>query len=518
MSITWAPAMARAARVAAIPLLLFVGLAVWAFSSPVGSSPDEDWHLVSIWCGHGIEPGNCESSPVPGERSVPAALPNAPGCFAAHPDISAQCQSRWFHPDVTTLVSTSRGNFAHAYPPVFYFTMNVFVHGGIQSSVMTMRLVNAALFVGLMTATYWLLPRRRRTMLVLGAAITLVPLGVFLIASINASGWAFTSAAVLLPALVGFFESAGRRRVGLAAVALVAALMGAGARADAAVYAVIAVGLAVLLALPRRSRSWRLLPLPVLICAMSGAFYLTSGQSTFASSGMPGGTVTAGVASQVLHDVLNVPSLWAGAFAYGSWGLGAVDVPLPAIVVFLNLATFGGLVYAGLRQTGRRKVLAVVLALGAAWAIPTLILVRSHIDVGGLVQPRYILPLLTLLAEVALFRVGSRAPQVTRGQLVVAMSALGLTNLVSLYTTLRRYLTGLDAGALDVTSRPEWWWPFPAPPVVVWAIGSLAFAAALVLTAFVVARDDTDVAVGSPSARPMRTAPASEPAPRPAAA
>lgn len=518
MSITWAPAMTRAARVAAIPLLLFVGLAVWAFSSPVGASPDEDWHLSSIWCGQGTEKGICESSPLPGERRVPAALPNAPACFAAHPDISAQCQSRWLDPEVTTLVTTSRGNFNRAYPPVFYFTMNFFVHGGIQVSVMTMRLVNAALFVGLMTATYWLLPRRRRTMLVLGAAITLVPLGVFLISSINASGWAFTSAAVLLPALVGFFESAGRRRAGLAAVAVVAALMGAGARADAAVYTVIAVGLAALLALPRQWRSWRLLPLPVLICAMSGIFYLTSGQSTFASAGMPGGTVHASVASQVLHDLLNVPSLWAGAFAYGGWGLGAVDVPLPAIVVFLNLATFGGLVYAGLRQTGRRKVLALVATLGAAWAIPTLILVRSNIDVGGLVQPRYILPLLIMLAEVALFRVGPRRQEVTRGQLVVATAALGLTNLVSLYMTLRRYLIGLDAGALDVTARPEWWWPFPAPPVVLWAIGSLAFAVALVLTAFVLARDDTDADVEAPAARPMRTAPASEPAPRPAAA
>ena len=48
----------------AIPILIVViaaavaGLA-WAISSPIGSSPDEDYHLASIWCPPPVESSGC---------------------------------------------------------------------------------------------------------------------------------------------------------------------------------------------------------------------------------------------------------------------------------------------------------------------------------------------------------------------------------------------------------------------------------------------------------------------------
>jgi hypothetical protein len=535
VSIPGARGITTAARVAAIPVLVFVALAVWAVSSPVGSTPDEDWHLSSIWCGQGIEQGVCEPSSVPGQRKVPEALPNAAACFAAHPDVSAACQTEWFDPEKRALVSTDRLDVNGAYPPVFYFTMHVFVGPEIARSVMTMRLVNAALFVGLMTATFWLLPRRRRTMLVFGPAVVLVPLGVFLIPSINASGWALTSAAVLLPAVVGFFETTGRRRLGLAGIAVLAAVIGAGARADAAVYTVIAAVVATVLVARWERREWKLFALPVLICAIGALFYLTSGQSEIAGTGLHGSAVDAGTTSLLISDLLNVPSLWAGVFAYGSWGLGWLDTPMPAVVWVVNMATFGGFLFLGLRMADRRKLVALVTVVLAAWLIPTVILVQSRTVVAGLVQPRYVLPLLITLAQVALFRVTGRPRLVTRAELVVAAVALGGTDLVSLYTNFRRYLTGLGAGTLDVAARPTWWWPFPAPPVAMWAVGGIALAVALVLGALAVSRaddraddrannrTDEEAAAAEPDREigavgPRRTAPASDPAPAPAAA
>jgi len=38
---------------------VLVALGAWSVASPVGASPDEDYHLVSIWCSHGERPGLC---------------------------------------------------------------------------------------------------------------------------------------------------------------------------------------------------------------------------------------------------------------------------------------------------------------------------------------------------------------------------------------------------------------------------------------------------------------------------
>src|SRR3954462_6915241 len=126
-----------------------------------------------------------------------------------------------------------------------------------------MRLANAPLFGGLMTALDWALPRGRRTMLVLGTAVTLVPLGIFLIPSINPSSWAVLSGAMVFPALVGFFESSGRQRLLLAGLAALGVLIGAGARADAAVYAALAAVLATIVSGRLRTGGWKLLADPM---------------------------------------------------------------------------------------------------------------------------------------------------------------------------------------------------------------------------------------------------------------
>src|SRR5262249_39476838 len=69
---------------------LFVAFGGWAVASPVGSSPDEDYHLVSVWCSHGERAGICES-PTADSAVVPAALLSA-SCFKFQPMQSAACQ------------------------------------------------------------------------------------------------------------------------------------------------------------------------------------------------------------------------------------------------------------------------------------------------------------------------------------------------------------------------------------------------------------------------------------------
>ena len=46
-------------------------LSGWALSSPIGSSPDDDFHLPSIWCGQGFRDGLCEEDVNPDLVQVP---------------------------------------------------------------------------------------------------------------------------------------------------------------------------------------------------------------------------------------------------------------------------------------------------------------------------------------------------------------------------------------------------------------------------------------------------------------
>jgi hypothetical protein len=397
--------------------------------------------------------------------------------------------------------------------------MHFFVGHDISRSVVAMRLANAALFVGLLTAAYWLLPRRRRTMLVAGTVVALVPLGMFLIPSVNASGWAITSAAVVFPAVVGYFETPGRRRWALAGLALLGTVVGAGARADSAVYTVLAAALATFLAFRWRTDARRLLALPLAIGLMCVGFYFSAGQSELASTGLRGSAQPGSTAVQLAWNLLNVPSLWAGAMGT-SWGLGWLDTGLPAVVGVLGLAAFGALAFTGLRQPGRRKVVALLVVGFAAWAVPTAMLVQSHALVGAQVQPRYVLPLLITLSQVALFRLPATRPQISRAQLYTVAAALLVTNAVSLQTDIRRYVTGLDIFSWNLDRNREWWWAIPASPMAVWAAGAVAFGAALLFGVPALARSDesAEAVPDAGAVRPSGTARAIDAPPQRAAA
>jgi hypothetical protein len=362
--------------------------------------------------------------------------------------------------------------------------MNLFATSNIALSVILMRFVNILLLVGLTTALYVVLPARRRLPLVWGLAISLVPLGFFLVASTNPSAWAIISAGTLWISLLGYFESSGAKKAGLGAIAALSAVLGAGARGDAAVYVVLSVVVVVLLTAHPTRRWFISAVLPLGLSAMAAIFYLSTSQSSIASSGLSGYADPAHQVSRsslLFRDFLNVPSLWAGVF--GSWGLGWLDTDMPAIVSVGALGCYAALVFAGLASLSLRKALVVLTVLGALWLIPTFILVQSGTVVGNGVQPRYILPLVVMLAGVVLLQAGGAGLRLSRGQVVALVSTLSLVNAIALYFNMRRYITGTQVSSWNFSAAVRWWWSIPVSPVVIWVAGSLSFAALLAIIA-----------------------------------
>jgi hypothetical protein len=348
-----------------------------------------------------------------------------------------------------------------------------------------MRIANILLLIGLTTVLYVFLPANRRPTLVWGLAISLVPLGLFLVASDNPSAWAIISAGTLWISLLGYFESSGKKKAGLGIIAALSTLVGAGARADAAVYAMVAI-VAVILLTARLDRRWiisALLPFGMAVTA--AVFYLSTQQSSFANSGLPGYADSSHHLDWhylILANLLNVQDLWVGAFGSGP-GLGWLDTSMPAIVWVGGLGSFAALTFAGLASRSMRKLLAAGVVLGALWAFPTLLLVQSGSVMGAGLQPRYVLPLLMMLGGVLLLQVGGTRLTLSSVQVVALVSTLSVANAVALQFNMRRYITGTGVTRWNLNYAIQWWWNIPVSPMIVWAVGSLSFAAFLVIIA-----------------------------------
>jgi hypothetical protein len=455
-----------------LAVLALVSFSAWALSSPIGSSPDDQYHLASIWCATGERPGLCEEGTEPDNRQVSAALVETSVCYAFKSEQSGACQAAGG--DDPDLVVTDAGNFTGDYPPVFYATMSVFASEHLGLSVLAMRMFNALVFVVTIGTLVSLTAARLRPVVLWSVLATIVPLGMFIVPSTNPSSWAYTSAAAVFIAVMGYLRAEERwRTVALGAIAAFAVLIGSGARADAAVYAGVAIAGAVLLTWRReRSYLWRL-ALPVLLVAVAVAFYLSTGQSELAGRGLRGDTTT-GDLSRTLTNLLQVPDLIAGAF--GRWGLGWLDTPMWAIVWVLGLMVFGATIVLGFAVLSARKLIVLLTVAAVTVALPVMILVRSNALVGEYVQPRYILPLLVILVAVALIPLRDRV-RLTVAQAVLLAAAVSVAQAAALHAELRRYVVGTDTDRLNLDASIEWWWGVPWSPNATWFVGTLAFTA-----------------------------------------
>lgn len=474
------------------PILAFVALAAWAFASPIGAGPDDDFHLVSIWCANGgselCRPGSDETS-----RMVSSAFRDMV-CYVQSDETSAACQGD-LSADDGAYFETSRGNFSGEYPPLYYATMHLFAGSDLQVSALAMRLVNAALFVALTTALAFLFPIRRRTLL-WAWLVTLVPLGMFLIPSNNPSGWATVGVGTAFLALLGWFEAEGRRRWVLGGLYLVGILMAAGSRGDAAVYAAGATITAVIVAGRWDRQNALRWILPVVGLAIVVLLFLTASQGGVATNGFvgggtslatPGGEGAVGEERPQLagfalaaYNVLMLPLLWTGV--WGTWALGWLDTQLPAIVPWAAVAAFIVVAFAGLGIMTWRKAVAAAGVFLVLTGLPVFVLTVGGDAVGDQLQPRYLLPLIVLFAFVLLIETPGARLRFTRIQTFTVLGALALANLVALHINIRRYITGADAQGPNLDAGSEWWWEsFPVGPSGLWIIGALAYAALLAL-------------------------------------
>ena len=461
-------------RAIVVVLAALVAGIAWALASPIGASPDDDYHMASTWCPMPLEESGCNPMLDPEGKmtvEVPESLVTAT-CYAFNGEASAACQ---LSSSDTKLARTSRVDTGE-YPGGFYKVMHLFVGENVDASIVAMRLFNVALSIGLFAGVAATMNRAGRRVLTVAVLASIVPLGTFMIASVNPSSWSITGVTVAWLSLHSYLTAETPvKKWAAAGLFAVGSAMAVASRADAAIYLVVVSIVIVFLHL-KTVIAKPVLAWPAAVMVIVGAIgFFTSGQSGVASSGVGTYAEQSGL-GLLVSNMQELPRIYVGFFGL-QWGLSWFDTPMPTLTWFPALFIGLAIAFVGLRRMDRIKALSMLAILGVLVVLPLLILQMSSAQVGSGVQPRYLLPLLPVLLGVGWIGVDrTKSERLSRAQAALVAAGLTLANSMALHQVLRRFIVGLDVPAMRLDKHVEWWWDAAPSPMAVWTIGSLAFA------------------------------------------
>ncbi len=465
--------------IAALAALCAYG--AWAISSPIGASPDDDYHLASAWCAPTAVFGLCAKS---GEAvEIPAILVLAPTCYQFRAEVSGGCVMGMSR-EATITVPRVRANLTGHYPGLFYSASGFLASSHIFASTYAMRLLNVLLVVAGFLLLACIAPPRIRQAFLLSLVSVMAPLGYFIIASNNPSGWAVGGVAMYWAAALTMVTSTdGWRRGAAAGLTVAASVLAVGSRADAAVYIVVStIAVAAMITVDREWPGSRRKALPVTVIAACSFVALLvqarAGQSVAASGGLNhGGAVGFGA---VINNFGDVPGLVLGSL--GAVGLGWLDTPVPSIVWVAGYLMFGGFIFIGLRSATRGVVLAAAVVVFALFAIPMWVAYSNQINVWNQLQPRYLYPLLFPLIGLSLFGGGTRLVfSIYQKWLIIALVVVAYA--ASLHANIRRWVVGADDAAANLNRTIEWWSNGYVSPMATWAVGVCSVVIVMVILA-----------------------------------
>jgi hypothetical protein len=459
------------------PVLIIIVLGSWALSSPVGSSPDDDFHLTSIWClERNIENGKCQLHLNGDFVEVPSSIARAGNCFKHQGFQSAACQKVYPRSSDEPKIFTNRFNKG-LYPSIFYNVMGVFSVDNILYATTIMRIFNVLLLCLLLTSIYVLGDIHLRTTLTWTWLTCSVPMGLFLFASNNPSSWSIMSIGCLLLSAIGYLQSQGRVKILFAVITLVCCVMAIGSRTDSAIYAVITLIVAALLA---KKIKFTLKDFDIYFFLVIAAFALitflntTQGQSALDTGlGVIGNSRAGEEVSVFWYNFVRLPELWFGGT--GIIPLGWLDTPMPSTVYIAACAALFIILAANISEMSARKIIAVAFLILVLTIIPLWVLMQSLNLIPENTQPRYVLPLVYLLVGTIVFQKPGQQVEIQPSVRLMLVFLLSISHSLALYTNIRRYVAGLDVADWSLNMSMEWWnWP-QVSPMALWSVASLSF-------------------------------------------
>ncbi len=417
---------------------------------PVGSSPDDDYHLASIWC---AGTNTCEQVD---DRSVsvPAAVVGASECFRFDSSVPATCAESLLTSEAGSASrATDRVNQrAGLYPEGFYYFAHLFVGSDIERSVTVIRIVNATLAVLALAWIAAVAPRGVRRATLVAVTVAWVPMGLWILPSTNPSSWTFTGLLLVgAMTLSAWLSPPGRKRWLSVLGVVVGGVMATGSRVDAAAFTLVVILAAGAYVGWRRVRGNIWVTTVILALGAWGALAFLLGQSAVPTEeGARLGGSEPGV-GLLLTNISYVFIYLQGVV--GGWPLFWNDTVLPPSVPVIGTLVLGVVAGLGMRRMGSRKELALAIAASALVLVPLIFLQMHGLGVGEMVQPRYLAPLLLLCVLVLLLPpdVGEPGPvdRIGPGLRWTVITALTLSAALTWWVSVHRFTYGSDAPLFD---------------------------------------------------------------------
>jgi hypothetical protein len=424
--------------------LSFLILFGWAIGSPPGSSPDEDLHLSSAWCHAKYQGDNCET--------IPQRLVEVGKCYFLDSQITSVCEESIAQIEVAP---------ERIYGDIKYynFLSNFISLDSIDKSTIQLRVVNA-LLSSLVIFLIVVLTTRSIYLPILVSWLTVnIPLGFFILSSVNPSSWLYIFAFTCLPFVYKLFQQKDSptlvsSKILILFATLILALEG---RSDTLLFAsIFAVSLLpVIFNLTMKNENYKIF-VNIFTLVMAGplaiAVWNRSNLVNFRESKIGEWEI-----------LTSLPSIITGVF--GGWGLGSLETTMPPITYIGSFVTILGILFMSLRFINKSESITYILLGFFAFLIPFFVLVRSNLRVGEWVQPRYILPIfyaLVGLCLIVIFRSFKTKPLLLVINFLFVISTISFS--FALHTFYRRYTVGLDNYSLIFREPDSWWWKFDAFP------------------------------------------------------
>jgi hypothetical protein len=425
-------------------LLSFLILLGWAVGSPPGSSPDEDLHLTSSWCYSKYQGATCET--------VPLRLVEVGKCYFKDSGIIATCEKSIPKDEVSPERIYSDKSYYH-------FLANFVSLDSIDKSTVQMRIANSffssisILVIVLLTSRLIYLP------IIISWLVVNIPLGFFLISSVNPSSWLYIFSFLFLPLTYRIFAEKNQPYLFMTKLLILGLtfLLSLNARPDTLLFASI-FGITLLPVIFSSEVKKLRTRIAIYLLTLFISTYLIL--SIWSRSNLVNFRESKISSWEI---VTSLPSIITGVF--GGWGLGSLETTMPPVTYVGSFVIVLALLFYGLRFVNLPEAVSIFLIGLFVFIVPFFVLLRSNLRVGEWLQPRYILPIFYVLIGLSLiviFRSFHEKSLLIIVNLIFFLSSITFT--FSLHTFYRRYVAGLDNFNLFFEKTNSWWWEFSIFP------------------------------------------------------
>ena len=470
----------------AVAFLFFTICCCWAVASPIGSSPDDEYHLQRIWCASDDITLCAEASP--GVTLLPPGIVGS-ACYAFNPALPATCQDEFFESAEDFVASgLVIGDF---YPSGYAKVLSLFASTNVDRAVLSMRIFNSALLaIGALGVSLSLDSSLRRS-LWMSLSFSLLPLGFFIVPSVNPSSWVFSSSVLGFFSLYALSASSTRRQAAIHGISFFFfVVVGLLARSDSVLWIVFSILVVGFLRISRQPFTklkarlasldkWRSGSMIALFLATLIAFFLifwsTAGnQITFLSQERNRNYWV----PSLLQNFSELPSLVLGSNGFGP--LGWMDTPMPPMFAVLWVLVAGLLLAKFQDSSLTREKIALALGWIGLCLLVLAALARLGLIVGEIYQPRYFTPGVMICISLMCIPLSRNLRIVlTRSHRFTLVGSLTVAMFFAIHTNMLRYTNGLVPKALNPT--PLWWRDGFPPPISVAVITTGMYATFLTM-------------------------------------